>query len=162
MKGWKIFGAFALLGPPASLLSFAVVLPVLMLTGVATGRDDGPDTFGALIGGISRVLPYGLLIFYIMGGLQAAFIGLVSAWWHRRRGHIPLWVPLTAALVAFPVFMALLEGRYWYGRIVLGYGEWRGFWNELEDPLTFLFLHLALAFWPWLLLRFVMRGKEVK
>jgi hypothetical protein len=147
---WKILGAYAVLGPLGAVLSLAVVFSVMALSGVEIGRDDGPTSIGAMIGNTWRRLPEALTVFYVFGGLQTLFIGLVSAWWHRRYERLPLGVPLAAALAAFLVFVTLLEGRSWYGRLFV---EQTVTWRDFENPLFFLLLHMALAFWPWLFLR---------
>ncbi len=156
----KSFFTFLLFGPFSSLLSLICLLLLMVVVGLpSSGRGSG-SSIGDLFRNIFPNLGLGLMIVYVMGGMQAAFVGLISAWWYHRKGRLPLLVPLLSALLACAVFITIMEGRAWYFSIFVHTGTERSFWKELENPLFYLFLHAALAFWPWLLLRTYLRTKD--
>jgi hypothetical protein len=93
-----------------------------------------------------------LLIFFGGSVIQAAFTGLVSAWWFNRKRTLPFIVPLAAGLLGYFAFMFLAEGHNWLMRIV-NHPRENVSLGDLENPLLILVLHVALAFLPWLLLR---------
>ncbi len=149
----KIFFTFLVLGPISSLLSLVASLFLLIALGYpSAGRGSG-SSVGGILNNFWPKLVEGLSVFVLLGGLQAAFIGLVSAIWYCRRNKLPLLIPLAAAIPAFAVFLAFMEGQYWYGKVFIDPESWRGFWNELQYPLLYLLLHATMAFWPWMFLK---------
>ena len=83
-----VFAVFVLVGPPVGALVFG-----LIFTAVAALTEPG----------IGLMFVYASIIFmplaYLIGGLQAAFAGAVTALVVWRRGYAPFWVPLAAALL---------------------------------------------------------------
>jgi hypothetical protein len=145
IKPVKVFLAFLLLGPSGAI-------------GLDTGRGLGPvpQSPMMLIQNLWRnawnELGSVLLIFFGGSVLQAAFAGLVSAWWFSRKDALPFHVPLAAGLLSHLAFMLLYEGRYWYMKII-DYPRFNVSLRDFDNTLLFLVLHVALVFWPWLLLR---------
>lgn len=84
-----VFLVFLLLGPPIGALAYG-----LLLTVVTVFTDPG---MGLTI--IVAALAF-LPLAYLIGGLQAAFTGLVSANAVWRTGRLSPWPPLAAALMA--------------------------------------------------------------
>ena len=84
-----VVAVFALVGPAISALVFG-----LLFTVVAAFTEPG----------IGLMFVYASIIFlplaYLIGGLQAAFAGAVTALVVWRQGSAPFWVPLAAALLA--------------------------------------------------------------
>jgi hypothetical protein len=120
-KAGKTWFLYPLMGPPIGLM-------VLIVT-------TGIWQSGAFVGL--------MFISYLIGGIQALFVGICAKVYGAWRGNVPTWAPVVAAVVP-PV--ALI--RYDFEKL-----QPRG---PLADPLWFQFaLHLVPAIVVWLLIRIV-------
>lgn len=83
-----IVATFVLVGPPVGALVFALIVTLFTMI-------EGDD--------IGMLFVYGALAFlplaWLVGGLQAAAVGLATAAFAWRRGSAPAAVPAVAALV---------------------------------------------------------------
>lgn len=96
-RAFAVVAVFALIGPLVGALVFGV------LVGIVTFVEDAGAGFASVSTGagifLAAVAFYPLA--YLVGGVQALFVGLVTAvaaW--RSSGDVPWWIPLTAALAA--------------------------------------------------------------
>jgi hypothetical protein len=157
-KAVKVLLVFPVLGPLCAMLTFFSGLLIAASFGFDSGRGAGsvPQSPAVLIQNVGRNAWNeigGLLsIFFGGGGLQATLAGMVSSWWFSQKNSLPFFVPLAAGLVGYLAFMFLIEGTYWYMRVTNN-EQTDVSLRDFENPLIFLVLHVALVFWPWLLLR---------
>lgn len=96
-----VVALFALVGPLAGVLVFTLLVTLLTMI-------DGDD--------IGLLFVYGALAFlplaYLVGGMQAAAVGLVTAAFAWRRGSAPAAVPVVAALV-IGALVASRDHEHW-------------------------------------------------
>ena len=124
------FAVFVLLGPPIGSLAFGVIATVVS---AFTDPDIG-------------LLPLKVSIFfialgYMVGGLQAAFAGAVTAVAVWRNGFAPFWVPLAASVLAGIVMAVRVH-------------------EKLSVTATLISIHVAAALGCWLILRFALRWRR--
>ena len=125
-----VFALFLLVGPLAGAFFFA-----LLVTLVSAIEGEG----------LGLLFLYGTLAFlplaYLVGGLQAAFVGLATALFGWFKGAPPAWVPVAAALAAG----GLVAAR--------SHEQW-----DLTAALVAV--HVLAAFVCWALTRALTRGRS--
>jgi hypothetical protein len=118
-KAGKTWILYPLMGPPIGLM-------VLIVT-------TGVWPSGAFVGEI--------FIFYLIGGIQALFVGICAGVYGAWRGNVPIWVPICGAMI--PAVALLL----------LNFEKWQ-LSDPLADPPWFaLAIHLVPAIVVWSIIR---------
>jgi len=114
---------FVFVGPPAGALVFALIVTLFTMI-------DGDDIGLLFVYGTLAYLP----LAYLVGGMQAAAVGLATAAFAWRKGSAPAAVPAVAALVV-GAFAASRNHEQWDMTAVL------------------IAVHVAAALACWALLR---------
>ena len=129
---------YPLLGPVLGLLFFSLALSF-------GGRIRLPDPKYLLI----SLTNFEFFLFaYLLGGLQALFVGICDGVYAWRFNVVPFWLPLAAALLTFAVFFVLGQSASDMS-IPLG--------TALINTSSLLFTHLFAAFAVWYLIKIIYR-----
>ena len=127
------FFVFLMVGPPIGGIVFALTMALLpSVSGVPFG--DGSDTAGQISVGIFIGL-FAIPFSYMVGGLQAAAMGLAHAVYGWFRGRQPFWFAAVMAAVVFA------------GSLISGMADA----SELFFPM--LLVHVIPALLCWLIAR---------
>jgi hypothetical protein len=111
IKHFKMLVPFLLIGPPvgflAYLLSIALFDPIWTFVQTKWCLDYSKYEFPHLIHGgkdFGFLVSMGLVLSYLVGGIPAFLVGLISSFWHSRSGRLPLLISISAGLAcAFAV-----------------------------------------------------------
>lgn len=94
------------------------------------------------------------LIAYLLGGLQALFVGICDGLYAWKFKVVPFWLPLAAALLSFfGVFVVM-------GRPTQSSGIQMPLSTALSNTSWLLFTHMFAAFAVWYLIRIIYRPME--
>ena len=135
---------YPLLGPVLGLLFFSLVLSF-------GGKVRLPDPKYLLI----SLANFEFFLFaYLLGGLQALFVGICDGVYAWRFKVVPFWLPLVAALFSFiGVFVVM-------GRPAASSGIQMPLGTALLNTSSLLLTHLFAAFAVWYLIRIIYRPSK--
>jgi hypothetical protein len=117
--------------------------PIGGIVAVLLASFGGDNSVGHMLGTFLVGLLFAIPLSYIFGGLQALFVGLVTAAWDKAKGLTPFYVPLAASVVAWIVAQFFTGG----GSPDVSAGQ------AQQGALVMLAVHVAAGLGPWWLLR---------
>ncbi|MEQ1714924.1 MAG: hypothetical protein ABL907_02875 [Hyphomicrobium sp.] len=104
----KILAVFALLVPPLT----GILTSVLATTSWYLKDGGASEGTTPLLQQGLMMAAYAVPLSYVMGGVQALFVGTGSALWAFRQRNLPLAVPLTLAFLAWLGFSAAISNLW--------------------------------------------------
>lgn len=129
----KTAGFYLLVGPPIGGVT------LILIWSIFGGESSAGRAVWTFLAGLLFAVP----LSYIFGGLQALFVGLVSAVWEKTKGATPAFVPAIASVVAFGVMDLVASG----GSSDAAPAQMQ------QGALVMLVTHAVAGLGPWWLLR---------